>query len=214
MMQDRSTVGRWATSARREARRDHILDTVLALLEEHGYEGTSMQKVAKAARTSKETLYAWFGDKAGLFEALVAREAEAMNTELTQALEREGAAREPRDVLNRFGVNVLRLLLGARSLSINRAAIAAANTSPELGRILAAKGRETTRPLVERYLNAQHDAARLNVPDVGEAFEVLMGLLVRDLQIRTLLGVAQPLRGRALESRAEAAVEAFLRLYG
>lgn len=111
-------------------------------------------------------------------------------------------------------MNVLRLLLGARSLSINRAAIAAANTSPELGRILAAKGRETTRPLVERYLNAQHDAARLNVPDVGEAFEVLMGLLVRDLQIRTLLGVAQPLRGRALERRAEAAVEAFLRLYG
>jgi AcrR family transcriptional regulator len=203
--------GRWASAQLREARRDQILDTTLALLEEHGYDGTSMQKVAEAARTSKETLYSWFGDKAGLFEALVTREARAMNERLTAALETGGG--NTRDVLVRFGTDVLSLLLGPRSLTINRAAIAAATSNPKLGRILAAKGRETTRPLVERFLAAEHEAGRLRVPDPDEAFEILMGLLVRDLQVRRLFGAASPLADLELRRRADAAVDAFLRLY-
>jgi AcrR family transcriptional regulator len=203
--------GRWASQQRRAARRDHILDTTLALLEQHGYEKTSMQKVAEAARTSKETLYAWFGDKAGLFEALVTREAHAMNQQLTAALDAGGS--DIRETLTRFGTDVLELLLGPRSLTINRAAIAAAPTSPELGRILAAKGRETTRPLVQRFLIAEHDAGRLRIADPAEAFEILMGLLVRDTQVRRLFGAAPPLADDQRRRRADAAVDAFLRLY-
>jgi AefR-like transcriptional repressor, C-terminal domain len=109
--------------------------------------------------------------------------------------------------------DVLELLLGPRSLTINRAAIAAASTSSELGRILAAKGRETTRPLVERFLTADHDAGRVRIHDPGEAFEILMGLLVRDTQVRRLFGAAPPLAGDQLQRRVHAAVDAFLRLY-
>jgi AcrR family transcriptional regulator len=184
----RAAAGRWVSAERRDARRDHILDITLELLARHGYEGTSMHKVAGGARTSKETLYAWFGDKAGLFEALVSREAQAMNDELAAALAAEEPGGDARETLVRFGTDVLTLLLGPRSLTINRAAIAAASTSPELGRILAAKGRETTRPLVQRHLTAEHRAGRLNIPDADEAFELLMGLLLRDLQVRLLIG--------------------------
>jgi hypothetical protein len=116
-------------------------------------------------------------------------------------------------VLVRFGTDVLGLLLGPRSLTINRAAIAAASTTPELGRILAAKGRETTRPLVERFLAGERDAGRLRIADTGEAFELLMGLLVRDLQVRMLFGAAPAPARDDLRRRAEAAVDAFLRLY-
>ena len=204
--------GRWASRERRDARRDHILDTTLRLLVERGYEGTSMQRVAVAARTSKETLYAWFGDKAGLFEALVAREAQAMNEELVAALVLDDDAAPPREVLERFGVSVLSLLLGSRSLTINRAAIAAAAGGPELGAIIARRGRENTRPLVETYLAAQHAGGHLHAPDPGEAFELLMGLLVRDLQVRMLLGVAAPLTTEEIARRSRVAVDAFLRL--
>jgi AcrR family transcriptional regulator len=205
--------GRWASAERRDARRDHILDVTLELLARHGYEGTSMHKVAATARTSKETLYAWFGDKAGLFEALVSREAQAMNDQLVAALAAEERGGDAREILVRFGTDVLTLLLGSRSLTINRAAIAAASTSPELGRILAAKGRETTRPLVQRHLTDEHRAGRLSIPDPDEAFEILMGLLVRDLQVRLLIGAATAPTAKEFTRRAEVAVDAFLRLH-
>jgi AcrR family transcriptional regulator len=207
-------VGRWSSEKRRGARREEILDATLELLARDGYESVSMQKVAAAARTSKETLYSWFGDKAGLFEALVTREAQAMNDELTAALAAGDRTAGTREVLVRFGADVLTLLLGPRSLTINRAAIAAASTNPELGRILAAKGRETTRPLVQRFLTAEHLAGRLRLPDPAEAFEILMGLLVRDLQVRMLYGTAPPLTPEQRRPRAETAVDQFLRLYG
>lgn len=124
-----------------------------------------------------------------------------------------GERRGTREVLLRFGVNVLDLLLGPRSLAINRAAIAAMPANPELGRILASKGRETTRPLVERFLVGEHAGGRLHAPDASEAFEVLMGLLVRDRQLRLLFGAGQAPTSRERRRRAEVAVDAFLRLH-
>lgn len=215
MAQGRSNAaaGRWATSERRDARRDQILDATLTLLESRGYAGVSMHAVAQEARASKETLYAWFGDKAGLFEALVSREAMAMNADLGAVLDAATRPADPGDVLRRFGRHVVGLLLGPRSIRINRAAIAAAPRSPELGRILAASGRDTTRPLVERFLADEHAAGRLRVPDPTVAFGLLMGLLVGDEQIRLLLGVRTPPRANEIEARVARAVDAFLRLH-
>jgi AefR-like transcriptional repressor, C-terminal domain len=135
-----------------------------------------------------------------------------MNEQLAAALAR-GSPTETREALVRFGVDVLSLLLGPRSLTINRAGIAAANTSPELGRILATEGRETTRPLVQRLLTDAHRAGRLKIADPDEAFEILIGLLVRDLQIRLLIGATPAPNAEQLKRRAETAVEAFLRLH-
>ena len=48
----------------------------LSVLAERGYGGASMREIAGRAQASKETLYAWFGDKRGLFEELVRWQAE------------------------------------------------------------------------------------------------------------------------------------------
>lgn len=71
------------------------------LLIEKGHQQTTMLAVAERARTSKETLYAWFGDKAGLFGALVLHHASAMNELLAEAMTR--TTDDPRATLERFG---------------------------------------------------------------------------------------------------------------
>ncbi len=58
------------SSRRSDERRRAVLDAALTVLERQGYAGTSMLDIAREARASKETLYAWFGDKKGLFAAL------------------------------------------------------------------------------------------------------------------------------------------------
>lgn len=51
------------------ARRQRILGAAVRVFAEHGYAASSTAQIAAAAGASKETLYAYFGDKAGLLRA-------------------------------------------------------------------------------------------------------------------------------------------------
>lgn len=196
-----------------DERRVALLAAAREVLEEKGYAKASMLEIARRARASKETLYAHFGDKRGLFEALILANAEEVNATLTAALE-QGATARPDSVLPRFCRALLRLLLGEAALVVNRAAIAEASQEPDLGRLLVEKGRDTTLPRLLRWLEAQKAAGRLSFDDAGEAAETLVALTVGDLQIRRLLGAAEMPSEADLKARAERAVRVFLRVYG
>lgn len=188
------------------------LDAAFALLIERGYEGTSMLAIAERARASKEILYAWFGDKQGNFAALVQENAAAANRGLQRALADPDAATAA--VLERFGAGFLRLILGERAIALNRAAMSAAATSGELGRLLVANGRERTGALVVRYLEIQRAVSRLAFAEAEGAFGVLLGLLLRDWQVRALLGELAPPTDEVLRARAAEATALFLWLFG
>ncbi|MBI5721334.1 MAG: TetR/AcrR family transcriptional regulator [Burkholderiales bacterium] len=192
-------------------RRNQILDAALALMAENGYRDTTMLQVATRSRASKNTLYQLFPTKQALFAALVARAAVAMNADLAAALDGEQPL-EP--TLRRFGVDLLSLLTGAQSLAINRAAIAEAHLAPELAQALAANGRDNTVPLVRRYFAQQIAAGRMRRVDGADAIETFIGLLVGDLQVRLLWGVAQPPDDKAIRRRAQRAAERFVVLFG
>ena len=53
----------------KEARRAEILDAALAEFLAKGFNGASMERIARQARASKETLYAWFKNKEALFDS-------------------------------------------------------------------------------------------------------------------------------------------------
>lgn len=171
--------------AARDQRRREVLGAALELVVDVGYANASMTQIARHAGASKETLYSWFGDRAGLFEALVQRNAEQANAGLAAALD-EG--RGARATLEEFGTQLLDLLLGEAALAINRAAIGELGTNPGLAKRLLAGGRFRTGDLMERYLQRQMDAGSLARMHPGDAFQLLYGLVVQDLQIRALLG--------------------------
>jgi AcrR family transcriptional regulator len=203
------------------AHREVVLDAVVELLVERGYQGTTMAAVAERAGSSKETLYAWFGSKQGLFTALIRRQAEAANQAVAAAFEAAGAdgdrSGDPAETLTAFATNLLRLLLGERSVALNRAAMAElgggdpAGPAGELAAVLLAQGRHRTGPIVEAYLARLAAQGRLRIDDPAEAFRLLYGLVVQDLQIRVLLGEHPP-GPAALAERARTAVDRFLAL--
>jgi AcrR family transcriptional regulator len=192
-------------------RREEILKVALSVLAERGYRGASMREIAKCAQASKETLYAWFGDKRGLFEELVRWQAERLDTVLVPSLERH--AEGPSEVLCAFAVELQRLLLGDRAVVINRTAISEAPSDPTFAQILAAKGRDTIVPKLERYLEGQREQGLLDFEDAGTAVDVLIGLTIGDQQVRRLLGVLPMPEPEQIEARAERAVRGFLKLF-
>lgn len=185
-------------------RRRDLLDAAFDLLVERGYDTTTTLAVAQGAGASKETIYNWFGSKAGLFAAMIERNAAEANSRVQAAL--EGNTR-PRETLTAFAEGLLTLLLSERALALNRAAI----SSPELAEVLLRHGRHTTGPLVEEYLARLADSGELAIADPDDAFRLLYGLVVQDSQIRALLG-ERPLTRAAIRSRARQAVDRFLQL--
>ena len=172
-----------------------------------------MREIAVRSRASKETLYAWFGSKRGLFEELVGWQAERVDAAIAPTLERDGDD-DPSEVLRGFALELQRLLLGERSVVINRVAISEATSDPTFAEVLAKQGRGSVVPKLERYLEGQRERGRLEFEDAGQAIDALIGLAIGDQQVRRLLGVL-PIPGPAqMEARAERAADAFLALFG
>lgn len=57
--------------ARAEKTRSSILKTARKLFSEHGFAGTSVDSIAEAAGANKQRIYAYFGSKKKLFEAVL-----------------------------------------------------------------------------------------------------------------------------------------------
>jgi len=197
-------------AATRDKRRDEILNVATEVLSERGYRDASMLEIATHASASKETLYAWFGDKRGLFEAVIVRNARSVQAVLQHHL--EGDAGVERALVD-FGQALLRLLLGDSAVAINRAAISEAQSDPSLAQILSSAGREATLPMFIRYLERQRRRGTLSLDSPSQAAEDFLGLLIGDTQVRRLLGLlGSPKKGR-IEARATRAAKIFLRLY-
>ena len=70
-----------------ERRRPEVLDAALKLFLERGYQGTSMEAIARAAGVTKPVVYACFPGKDELFRALLAREEERILGEIQAAFQ-------------------------------------------------------------------------------------------------------------------------------
>lgn len=170
-------------SAQRERRR-LIEEAAYELIDEKGYDNISMLAIAKRAKASNETLYRWYGDKKGLFQAMVIRNADDVYESLIQDLDRQ---LDPMQILEDISLKLLRLLTSDRAIALNRAAIA--DASGELGIALSKVGRERVLPLISKVLGQIKDQGTFGDLSLEEVTRLYMSLLIGDLQIRRAIGV-------------------------
>ncbi len=192
----------------KEKRQSEIEAAAYELLEEFGFEGTSMAMIAKRAKASMETLYNWYGDKSGLFAALVARNATDVITVLEAAEQADGS---PKDKVRTTAVTLLTMLTSPRAIALNRAAIN--DTSGALGALLASSGRSNVGPRLARLISLWKDDGALDFDDLREATAVFISLLVGDHQIRRATGAIPPLTDDEVAARTDRALALFERVY-
>ncbi|WP_420567888.1 TetR/AcrR family transcriptional regulator [Thalassovita sp.] len=194
---------------KRSIRQQQIEDAAYEVLEAKGYGGTSMLGIAKRARASNETLYNWYGDKQGLFQALVTRNAEEVKEHLKAELETDHDAIS---ILGTLGPKLLDLLTGDRAVALNRAA--AADSSGELGATLSKAGREAVFPLLEQVLLRARDEGALTFDNTAQAVALYLDLLIGDQQIRRVIGRLPSPSKAFCQDRSERAVRHLCHLLG
>ncbi len=211
LLMERTSLQRpWAGSLSRAPRRAHILDVVIKVLAERGYRGATMLEVARRSSASKETLYAWFGNKPRLFEAVIRRYAERFRLAVNEHLD-GGASVEA--VLTGFGRAMAAHLLGDYAVAVYQAAVSEASSTPALAASLSRLCRDPIHGNLVRYLEQCGARGLLKIEDANEAADTFVGLLLGDAQPRRLLGVLDSPSESDIEVRAKRAAGLFLRLY-
>lgn len=198
------------TSSKVDARKEMIEEAAYRVLVRDGYKAASILAIAKEAKASNETLYRWYGNKQGLFAALVERNAQAAKEMLDDALAED---RAPLEVLENLGPLLLRLVTSERAVALNRAAAGDVHDTATLGQALAKGGRESLVPLIAGLLEKAHGRRELDVDDPTLAAETYISLLIGDVQIRRATGALSELSEADIDGRNRNAVALMQKLY-
>lgn len=191
--------------------RARILDAAFEVLRARGYGATQTREIAARAKVSKRDIYRHFGSKDGIFAALIAVRAERMRG---PALDADVGSREALSAtLRQVGVNFLEQLYDPAVVSMFRLAIASAEASAGLARILERTAFQPIRRAVTEMMARAVDAGVATGDPSRLAIEFL-GLLTGNTHVSILLGIADPPRRADRTRHSKAAAAAFLRLYG
>jgi AcrR family transcriptional regulator len=192
-------------------RQQQVLTAALELLVEGGA-GLTMTAVARRASCSKETLYKWFGDRDGLLTATV--QWQAAKVRVPRVDRHRLDTQKLRDSIEQFARDLLGTLAGEISVTLNRLAVTHAGEEKRgLGTIVLENGRLEMGRRLKPVLEAGRDARLLRFDSSEEAFRTFFGLVVRDVQLRLLLGDELKLSAEQVDAEARRATEQFLTLY-
>ncbi|MBN9089241.1 MAG: TetR/AcrR family transcriptional regulator [Reyranella sp.] len=192
-------------------RRRAILIAAVGVLMEKGYARASTLEIATRARVSKRELYAEFGSKRGILEALIDSASTEMLVPLAPA--EIGDRHALASALTVYGAAALSTLSNPYVLAMYRLAIAEAPGNTELGEILDASGREPNRRALVELMRRGQAAGFVGAGDPGLIAREFFALLIGDLMLWLLVGVAEPPSDQEIRARAERATAALLTLH-
>jgi len=192
------------------AKRRQIMDGARAAFLASGFDGASMNDIARSAGVSKGTLYAYFDSKEELFKEII-REQKAQTAERLCGFTRDGDARA---MLCDFGRRLLNKLTDPTHVSLARVVIGAAEKFPSVGRALYDEGPLFGATRLALELRRLEEAGKLRLPDPERAAWQLIDLCQAHVYKRVLFGVVDRVAPEEIEAAVVAGVDVFLKAYG
>jgi len=174
---------------RLEARRRAFLEAATAAFLEKGYANATLDDVIARSGGSRQTLYALFGGKQGLFEAIMRDRCDT----IFAALDADGMLdRPPDDVLVDFGVRLLGVVCAPEAIGIYRLVVAESASMPDLAERFWNVGPGRTHALLARYIGEQVRRGALRVADPEQAAQQFWGMLLSGFHMQCVFGLRGP----------------------
>ncbi len=143
------------------AKRHQIMDGARRVFMDLGFDGASMNEIARAAGVSKGTLYVYFTDKSRLFEAIVEQE----SLEHGKTSFKFDPAQDAETVLHDFGRAYMEIVCRPDGGSAVRTVMAIAERMPDVGRRFYENVIALTNRRLAEYLAARVKAKELQIAD-------------------------------------------------
>ena len=170
--------------SRGDKRRAAFIAAARQVFLEQGYEAASMSEIVLRAGGSLSTLYSQFGDKQGLFIAML----DARVRSITQSMGVELSAHTPvEEGLRRIGEQFTSKLLEPDSLEMYRLIIGLARKFPEIPREFQRRGPDKIRLALTEYLIDREEAGEIHLEDPYRAASLFLEMTRSGLVSRALL---------------------------
>ncbi len=193
------------------AKRRDIIDGARRVFFDKGFDGASMDEVARAASVSKATIYVYFDSKEELFEALVlndrARSAEHLFDVNAGTSDIEG-------LLRHIGTTFMRMMVQPDHIRLVRMVIGVAEKFPRIGRSFFDAGPCRGGQRLAQLLREQADLGRLVLDDDLEAAHIFFNLCQGRLAKALLFGETTVPNEAQIADTVDRAVRVFLAAYG
>ena len=188
-----------------------ILNGAREVFLSHGYDGASMDMIARTAGVSKGTLYVYFPGKEALFRELILKDRLKQAESLLDCAAGEGSLY---DSLTKIGRVFIDQMLTAEKLSTIRMVIGAIEKFPEFGVLLYEAGPKKGMETFGRFLTKRVESGELNCPDTELAASQFMDLCSSRMVKRTMFHPGHMPTQEEIDANVDSAVRMFLAAYG
>jgi AcrR family transcriptional regulator len=190
---------------------DQVVEGAACVFMAEGFEGASVDAIAKEAGVSKATLYSYFPDKKLLFLEVARREITRQASLITE-IDHRGLA--PREVLTQIGMNLSTLIHSRFGMSVYRVVIAESERFPEIAQQFYTEGPCVTEARMVAYFQHAEKRGALKVDDPRLASHQFVELCKADCFFPVLIGLQPGPTADELRRSVNSAVDVFLARYG
>ncbi|GFE66197.1 TetR/AcrR family transcriptional regulator [Litoreibacter roseus] len=198
-----------AVNLAQDRRKRVILDAARTLFIEKGFEQTSLDMIIARTGGSRRNIYDLFGNKEGLFEAV-------MKDQLGRILSGTHVPKSAEDgvsiqsQLEAIGTEFLMGLLQPTVLRTLRQFIVAAGERPDLGQQAYAAGPAVLYERLETYFSALVAEGKLDLPDVEVASRALTEMIKGGLELKAMMTGDYEVSTKQIRRQVSKAVLLFL----
>lgn len=193
--------------ARKEERREAILEIAKREFLDHGYSGASMSAISAELGGSKGTLWSYFPSKEELFAAVLDHATREYRSRLADVLK---PGEDLRAAVLQFCRSFIAKISSPDGVRLHRLIASEVGRFPEVGDIFYRRAPQPTQQLLADFFERAMDAGTLRREDPLFAARVLTSLCL-GVQQRVMWGQEWPAAER--DSEAAQVAEVFLRAF-
>lgn len=190
---------------------DQVLDGAREVFMKDGFEGASVDDIARAAEVSKATLYSYFPDKRLLF-------AEVARTECLRqadgAMDMLECCDSPQSMLHMAAEKISEFLTSDLGRAITRLMASESHRFPELGQMFYDSGPGLVHNLLVDHLRQATEAGQLRIDDFPLAAHQFAELCKASYFPKILCGKEDEITQDEIDRTIDGAVEMFMARYG
>jgi len=190
---------------------DQVLEGARVVFMKDGFEGASVDDIAKTADVSKATLYSYFPDKRLLFAEVAKCECLRLATNALEVVTDEST---PAEVLYEAGQRIIEFVTSEFGLGMFRICTAESGRFPELGQQVYAAGPKLVRARLVEYFQEAVAKGQLEITDFDLAADQFSELCKASFFPRLLCGVKTSFTQQETDRVLNGAVEMFMARHG
>jgi TetR/AcrR family transcriptional regulator, mexJK operon transcriptional repressor len=190
---------------------DQVLDGARDIFMRDGFEGASVDDIARCAGVSKATLYSYFPDKRLLFMEVAKGECRRQADDAADLIDMTAPARQ---VLTIIAHRIIDFVLSDFGQKVFRICVAESDRFPGLGAEFYQSGPMVVRERVKGFLHCAADRGELVIEDYDLAADQLAMLCHVDIFDRMTFGLTDRATKAEVDRVIVGAVDMFMARYG